>query len=453
MDRPNILILLTDQQHHRMLSCAGNADLRTPALDRLAAGGARLERCHATDPVCIPARFSLFTGRMPSAIGMRGNGGAGLTPFSTEDDRAGLGWLLRAAGYRTLYGGKEHFPVGLTAERLGFELYSCDEREGLAAAAADQVRGLAGSPQPWALVASFINPHDICFHAIRAFADNPYDRALVERGAVECTTLDRVLASAPAGLDGLPALPANHQPQRDEPELVERTLAARGFKLRARREWDERTWRLHRWAYARLTEAVDAQIGQVLDALDASGELGRTLVLMTSDHGDHDGAHRLEHKTFFYDEASRVPFLARLPGAIPAGLVAQAPASGLDLVPTVCDWAGAALPGHCRGRSLRGLLSGGRLDRDLVYGENVVSRMVCGERWKYVRYDGGSHSEQLYDHAVDPGETRNHADDPANAGVLANLRARLDACMAEHAALALPCLPPPAGADPGVSGE
>lgn len=457
MDRPNILLLLTDQQHHGMLSCAGNPWLRTPSLDQLAAGGTRLARCYATDPVCIPARFSLFTGRMPSAIGMRGNGGGNLTPFSPEDDRASLGWLLRSAGYRTWYGGKEHFPIGLDAARLGFDSYCRDERAGLAVAAASQVQAEAGRPGPWAMVASFINPHDICYQAIRAFAEQAYDRALLARGSVELATLDAALASAPADPGLLPPLPANHQAQRDEPSALVEALRSRRFKLRAREEWGEHAWRLHRWAYARLTEAVDAQLGTVLAALDASGQAGNTLVLMTSDHGDHDAAHRLEHKTFFYEEAARVPFLARLPGAIAAGQVDdRQPVSGLDLLPTVCDWAGAPVPGHCRGISLRPLLTAGAaLPRPEVYGENVLSHMVCTQRWKYVRYDHGTHAEQLYDLDRDPGETRNHAGDPDHATVLAALRGRLEANQAEHAGLALPraALRLPAGVDEGVPCE
>lgn len=444
--RPNILLLLTDQQSHHLMSGAGTPWLATPHLDRLAAGGTRFTRAYCSDPVCVPSRFSMFTGRMPSAIGLRGNDGPGLHPFTPEHDRASLGHALRSAGYTTWYGGKTHWPIGLTPERLGFTAFCADERERLAVEAADLIHRQGG--QPWAMVVSLINPHDICYQAIRAFpGDGDLEQRIMRTGAVELGCLDEALRPPPGVdhdtflRDHLPPLPDNHAVQTDEPELVERILAQRPFKLAARRQWSERDWRLHRWAYARLMERVDRQIGVVLDALDASGRAEDTLVLMTSDHGDHDGSHRLEHKTFFYEEAARVPWLMRLPGRIPAGRVEEdgLVATGLDLMATCCDYAGATLPAHCRGLSLRGVAEGrsAAQRRERVYGENLVSRMLVERRWKYVRYDGGANAEQLYDLEHDPGETRNHARNPANAGELVRLRGDLAAEMAMHAAVAL----------------
>lgn len=449
---PNILILVTDQQSHDLLSCAGRSHLSTPSLDRLAAGGTRFTRAYCSDPVCVPSRFSMFTGRMPSAIGMRGNGGPNLLPFAAEHDRTGLGHLLRSAGYETWYGGKVHWPVGLTPERLGFTTYCQDERERLAVDNAGLIRARTG--KRWAMVASLINPHDICYQAIRAFATDGTDRRILDGGTVELANLDEALLP-PAGVDRetflrehLPPLPANAAIQEDEPELISTVLAQRPFKAAARARWQEQDWRLHRWAYARLMERVDRQIGVILDALAASGQERDTLVIMTSDHGDHDGSHRLEHKTFFYDEAARVPWIMRLPGRIPAGGIVGhgLVATGLDLMATCCDYAGVAVPRHCRGHSQRAVAEA-RPDaspRTDAYGENAVSRMIATRQWKYVRYDGGRGAEQLYDLVRDPGETRNHAHDPANTAVLAELRVRLDAEMAAHAALAIGPMPPPA---------
>jgi arylsulfatase A-like enzyme len=447
--QPNILILVTDQQSHNLMSCAATPWLQTPALDRLAAGGARFTRAYCSDPVCVPSRFSMFTGRMPSAIGMRGNGGRNLLPFAAGHDRSGLGHLLRDGGYETWYGGKVHWPVGLTPQRLGFETYCSDERERLAVETGALIRARAG--RRWAMVASLINPHDICYHAIRAFATDGMDRHILEHGATELANLDEAL-QPPAGIDRdtflrdcLPPLPANAAIQSDEPELIGTLLAQRPFKAAARAQWGEGDWRLHRWAYARLMERVDRQIGVILDSLAASGQERDTLVIMTSDHGDHDGSHRLEHKTFFYEEAARVPWIMRLPGRIAAGRVIDdgLVATGLDLMATCCDYAGVPLPVHCRGVSQRLPAEGGTVVRDAAYGENAVSRMMATRRWKYVRYDGGANAEQLYDLELDPGETRNHAGMAANAAVLDGLRMRLDAEMAAHAACAIGPMPPP----------
>lgn len=454
--RPNLLLILTDQQSHDLMSCAGTSWVSTPHLDRLAAGGTRFTRAYCSNPVCVPSRFSLFTGRMPSAIGMRGNGGPDLHPFGPAEDAAGLGHCLRRAGYRTLYGGKVHWPIGLTPERLGFEYFCADERERLAVDAADRLS--RPSAEPWAMVVSFINPHDICYHAISSLArpdDGTWDYSILAKSAVELDNLREAL-QPPAGEDPAgdwigrcaPALPANHAPQEDEPELIERLLARRPFKHRARHQWGELEWRRHRHVYARLMERADRQIGTVLAALEAGGQADRTLVVFQSDHGDHAGSHRLEHKTFFYDEAARVPWIMRLPGRIPAGAVNDRDlvATGLDFLATCCDYAGTEIPAHCLGRSLRPVAESGAAGREHVYGENLIGSMIATREWKYVRYDEGAHAEQLYDLARDPGETRNHASRPENAAVLEDLRARLAAEQTAHGALTLgPCSPRQAG--------
>ena len=106
---------------------------------------------------------------------------------------------------------------------------------------------------------------------------------------------------------------------------------------------------------------------------------------------------------------------------------------------TCLDYACVPLPAHCLGISARGAAeqTAGAPVRSHAYGENRVSRMIVNDTWKYVRYTEGANAEQLYDLTNDPGETRNHAGDPANAAVLAALRARLDEEIAAHAALAL----------------
>ena len=424
------------------MSCAGTTWVSTPHLDRLARSGVRFTRAYCSDPVCVPSRFSMFTGRMPSAIGMRGNGGQSLHDFSDADDRTGLGHCLRWAGYDTWYGGKVHWPIGLTPGRLGFTTFSSDERESLAIDAAALIH--RGKGRRWGMVVSLINPHDICYQAIRAFASEPH---LLVSAQLELANLDQALRPPP-GIDQetflrdlLPPLPENFEVQDDEPEMISEVINRRWFRAAARERWSGGDWRLHRWAYARLMEQVDRQIGVVLDAITASGQEQETLVIMTSDHGDHAGAHRLEHKTFFYDQAARVPWIMSLPGRIPAGRIEEhcLVATGLDLLPTCCSYAGVEVPAPCRGFSLQAAAEGrsGAEVRDAVYGENLISRMLVTARHKYVRYDRGRNAEQLYDLVTDPGETRNHITDGACSAALAGLSARLDVEQALHAGLAL----------------
>lgn len=428
-ERPNILFILTDQQSSTMLSCAGNEYLSTPAMDSLAAEGVRFGRAYCTNPVSIASRFSLMTGLMPSAIGMLSNRTADLHSIPQSIKNHGLGCLLRQAGYEPAYAGKVHLPKMSIAD-VGFEHLCEDARDQLARTCADFI--IRKKDQPFALVASFINPHDICYMAIRDAMRTEEEKRLIQHGRVECAALDAALARPP-GVDDqaffarhCPPLPPNFEPQTDEPEAIRILLEHRPFRMSARRKWTPQRWREHRWAYARLTERVDGQIAQVLSALRESGQADRTLIVFTSDHGDMDSSHRLEHKSTLYDEACRVPLIIRPPGGAKTGRVdhAHLVSNGLDLLPTLCDWAGLSSPPEMQGRSLRPLVEDASSDawRQHVPIECAVGRAVVTGTFKYARYDIGANQEQLTDLACDPREQRNALNDPCHAKALEELR-------------------------------
>ena len=429
-DKPNILLILTDQQSAHMMSCAGNAHLRTPAMDSLAARGRRFGRAYCTDPVCVPSRFSLMTGRMPGEIGLRSNSSRHIEEIPATILESAAGWPLREAGYDTAYAGKVHLPKGTTAEQIGFTYITSDERDECAEVCADYL--LREHARPFFLVASFINPHDICYMAIRDSRQTNMEQRLVGKGRREIEALDRALR-LPEGIDEeeffaghCPPLPPNFEPQEDEPEAIQRLIEQRPFRLNARRTWTERRWRLHRLAYARLTERVDGQIGRLLEALGKSGREDDTLVIFTSDHGDMDSSHRMEHKTAFYEEACRVPLVVAGPGIGPGadGDDEHLVSNGLDLLPTLCDYAGIQRPEAPFGRSIRPFLEGRTNGpwRTHLPIESEIGRMVVTERFKYMLYDEGRAREQLMDLRADPHEMRNAAADPHLLDVLADHR-------------------------------
>ena len=423
--RLNILVIITDQQHVKMMSCAGNAYAQTPAMDGLAASGIRFERAYCTDPVCLPSRFSLMTGHMPSKIGIRSNSYPQNTSIPDTMKQQSLGSVFRSAGYDTAYGGKVHLPK-MGAEDIGFDYICRNERDELASVCAEYIKQERSNP--FLLVASFINPHDICYIAIRDFAKTEQEKRLVSGGAIEIATLDKAL-QPPAGISHeefmkkyCPPLPPNFEPQKDEPEAIERLITQRPFKKNAREKWTPERWRMHRWAYTRLTEMVDAQIGLVLNSLRESGKENETLVIFTSDHGDMDSAHRLEHKTAFYEEAVNIPFIASLPGVIPAGSVNNQHliSNGLDLIPTLCDFAGIDAPKDLKGLSFRRIAE--RKEpaawRSSLPVESEFGYMIVTHRYKYMVYDEGKNNEQLMDLQKDPYEMRNAAGDTENQNVL-----------------------------------
>jgi choline-sulfatase len=345
-----------------------------------------------------------------------------------------MGNRLRQAGYDTIYGGKSHLP-GMTLEEAGFDYFCKDERDGLAKDCAEFLQ--RERHKPFCLVASFINPHDICCMAIGDAMGAPDGIARFRKEApLEFQSLDKALAR-PAGVDEAtfferccPPLPTNFEPQTDEPEAIRFMMQQRPFRVRARQEWSDRRWREHCWAYARLTEEVDGQIGRVLDSLRRGPHANDTLVVFTSDHGDMDASHRLEHKSTFYDESARVPLIIRPPGAAhPARLDrAHVVSNGLDLLPTMFDYAGIRPNPGSAGRSLRPLLENehGVPWRPCVPIESAVGRVIVTDRFKYARYDFGHSAEQLIDLVADPDEMRNALSDRQHAEALSALRDLFD---------------------------
>ncbi|MBS0417827.1 MAG: sulfatase-like hydrolase/transferase [Proteobacteria bacterium] len=436
--RPNILLLVTDQQSWRMMSCAGNRWLKTPAMDALAAAGTRFELAYATNPVCGGSRFSLETGRMPQVAKINNEWDApdGQVPPSVF--ASGLGSLFHAAGYDTVYGGKIDLPRSYRDQFAGlaYRYFEEDERDRLAAACAAFLKGR--HERPFFLTASLINPHDICFLAINAYRASlgqaPIFDAVDTSG--ELAKQVRNLRDRAAFFEKTcPPLPANFAIPSLEPAAInDKVLQPMpyygAFRAWVRKNWSDEDWRIHSWIYHRLTEDVDRKVATILAALREAGLERNTLVVFTSDHGEMNGAHHLEAKEVLYEEATRVPFIMSFRGVIPEGRVdgSHLISTGLDLLPTLCDFAGIPLPAVALdGRSLRPLAEGHSPPdwRRYVVAESWGDRMIRTQRFKYCKYTSGAHAEQLTDLAADPGEMNNLAELSEHAATLKEHQALL----------------------------
>jgi choline-sulfatase len=425
-DRPNILFIMTDQQHANMMSCMGNKWLKTPAIDRLAASGIRFERAFASNPVCVPSRFSLQTGLMPSAIGMGQNEDSAQAAVTETMVRQSLGRLFHNAGYETVYGGKVHLPSKMKGiANLGYRNLTSNRRQGLADACAEFLKGR--HEKPFLLFASFINPHDICYMAINDFNRSQHKAPIDNEDSKVCeAVLDQARKAGDISAfieKNCPPLPVNHAVPDSEPECITLNyINARPFRTYTRKNWTAEQWRLHRWLYCRLTEMVDKEIGTVLDALHQAGLEDNTLVVFTSDHGDMDSSHKMEHKSVLYEEAVRIPFIMSYKGRIPAGVIddTHLVSNGLDLLPTLCDYTDIKTPEGLPGRSLRFLAEGNDVKqwRDFIVTESQNGRMLRTKRFKYCIYDSGRHREQLIDMVNDPGEMKNLTEDEKYKDVL-----------------------------------
>jgi arylsulfatase A-like enzyme len=410
--QPNVLVLTTDQQANWALSANGNPYLSTPAMDSLAADGISFKESYCTYPVCSPARSSLFTSRMPHETGVRVNSMAIKAGIPT------MGELFRNAGYHTVYGGKWHLPKGFSGvvgfdELIGGSSLGAQMDEPLATAC---VNFLTKKPkEPLLLVASFMNPHDVCSW-IRA-----------HKGS-----------RAHPGVTSCPPAPANMAVDPEEPEYMQHHRTA-NYNLMSNAvgiasEWKRDDVRYYLHSYYRLVEDVDREIGRVLSALRLSGLYDNTFILMTTDHGEGMGAHRWVQKAAFWEETARVPLIVAGAGVKRRGVLDERSlVSGLDVLPTVCDYAGVAAPELVRGKSLRGAVEGTGFEREFVVselseygGKTRQGRMLRTTRYKYVVFNGGDRPEQLFDLQLDPGEVNNLARQSNAEPILRRHRELLD---------------------------
>jgi choline-sulfatase len=413
--RPNILFIITDQQHAGMISCTGNKWLKTPAMDSLAREGIRFEKAYSSNPVCVPSRTAMATGMMPNRLGAFDNArGMRIRKLPPEVNENSIGKIMKRAGYDTFYGGKVHMCKSLVPQNAGYDVYFRDQRDRLPAACLKFMR--QKREKPFLVVASFINPHDICF---AHFARKGKDRHNVLK-------LHEKASSLP--IDKLPPVPENYEIQQDEPAAIEAHLNPKATTpaITMRKEYDEKAWRINRWIYHRLTEKVDKHIGTILDGLKDAGLEDRTLVIFTSDHGNMDASHRLASKGLLYEESAGVPLILKYKGIIPAGQMDRTHlvSTGLDILPTICDYAEVKKPAHLLGRSLRPIAEGNPVEarRSYVASENGWSRMIRSQRFKYCVYDSDKMQESLVDMENDPGEMRNLVNDPQSQDALTEHR-------------------------------
>lgn len=405
-ERPNLLVVCTDQQHFQ---AAGFVDgfFRSPNLDRLASTATHLPLAFCASPVCSPSRAAMLTGQYPHRTGVLSNLNE---PGGLHLDQPTIGHFLQAAGYRTGYFGKWHLGNGPGASGGWHE----ERKSGSDAQATERALTFladhATSATPWALFVMYLDPHDVSQFKQGKRAGSDGTEPLDESWAKET-------------FEGKPAVQA-HYLHHDE-----------GQALDGKPESD---WRAYRSFYRECVAAMDAELGRLMEGLERLDLADSTAVLFTSDHGEMDTRHKLILKgPFLYEHLVRIPLLARLPeaygGRAPGRLEPHAWVN-VDLVPTLLDLAGAE-PRQTDGRSLVPFLRGDSAEpRTRViaqfHGKKrwlCPLRMLRTERWKLNLSRG--FGEELYDLAADPFELVNLAGQEVHAKVQADLTAELGTWM------------------------
>lgn len=432
----NVLIIQADQFRADCLGAAGHPDVRTPALDRLAADGVRYRNAYSTFPVCTPSRYSLLSG-----LQVRQHGGwtnrCTLAPGLDTFPRA-----LRRAGYRTAAVGKMHFtPTHLDvgydslelAEQDGPGRYDDDYHRELAAAGlapvtdlVDQERefrssaptsywetygsGTSDLPEEWhsttwigerarRAVADWTAGGSELLHVSFVKPHHPFDPPA---GWAETYDPDK-LTMLPGWTDAIPAADERYRRRYfDYGPLTEPVLR-----------------RVTAHYYATITQ-LDHQVGLLLDELRHRGVYDDTLIIFTADHGEYLGFHHLLLKDGpMYDPVIKVPLLIKFPGSRRVGEVNDRLVSMIDIAPTVLGSCGQQPKNPLPGTDLGELAAGHRyvLAEDRRH-ESAI--MIRSERHKLLWSDAAG--EALFDLAADPYEFDDLAGDPGHADVLAELR-------------------------------
>lgn len=424
---PSILLITADQLSALALRAYGSNYGHTPNIDRILRRAALFQNAYSNCPLCQPARASFWTGRMPQEVGVRSNGRKDrVTPIPAQ--MATLPDVFAQAGYHTAHFGKGHAAGGLRGfahiepegelpvdDHPAWPVNSDTRNDRYTTEKA--VRFLKNhSGRSFFCAVEFQNPHNIC-------------------GWVGANAGPHQDLPIPVPL---PPLPENFE----DPDFTSRPLPVQYACCTHRRlaqsvGWTEDNYRHYIAAYHHYIQRTDAEIGEVLDALEERPDAADVLVIFFSDHGDGMAAHRMitKHITF-HEECVRVPLAFAGPGIAGSGAsVCDDPVSLLDLFPTLADFAGLNAPADLRGRSLMPWLRRERSDVPHPYvaaewytewgHTREPGRMIRTARHKYVRFHEEP-GEELYDLQADPGERQNLAPLPDQRTVLEEHRRLLE---------------------------
>ena len=455
--KPNLVLFLPDQQRADTIACYGGVKVHAPNLKKLASECVVFERAYVTHPVCTPSRSSLMTGTWPHVNGCTRNSVPLDRRFRVFPE------LMEDRNYRTAYIGKWHLgeagPIG-----RGFEEWVSTDDHGdytnflvSKGIAPDKANGrfselaISSLPielsrpkfletracefiekhrgDPFILVVGFVEPH------------SPYNGPLNHEHPLDEIELD-VTATFPESED----IPLRYRLMR-EWQQAEAVLDRERLHTQLFFGVTPEEYRSIKQRYLGLVTLVDQSIGAILACLERFGLTDNTIVVHTSDHGDSLGAHHLFGKETMFEEATRVPFLVRLPGQTRAKTIRQ-PISHIDFVPTLLDLLGQPNHPQCVGKSLLPLINDETVTSRNVFLEWAPNRTKIKESTKLARRrmikraveeytrtivtpDGwklslrDKDSNELYNLKDDPFETRNLYADRQFASVISRLTAEI----------------------------
>ena len=420
MTAPNVIVFFTDQQRWDSAGAHGNPLDLTPNLDLMAQEGTHVAHSFTCQPVCGPARSILQTGMYPTRTGCFRNG------IGLPRDARTLAHHFRDGGYTTGYIGKWHLAEAGSgavpeAQRGGYEYWLAANALEFTSDAWD-TEVYDGEDRPVNLPGYRV---DALTDAAIRYIDQPREQPYF------------LFVSY---------IEPHHQNHRDD------YPAPAGYAERYRGRWTPPdlaalggSAQRHLAGYWGMIRRLDEALGRLLDALRSLGQLENTIVLFTSDHGNHFRTRNAEYKRSLHEASIRVPTALRGPGFDGGGQLREL-VSLIDLPPTLLDAAGLPVPEAMQGRSILPLAQKRAQEWPeelfVQISESCVARAIRTQRWKYGvlardgdgwRDSGAERYEEtwLYDLLADPEELHNLVDRESHGEVRAVMRERLLRRMAQ----------------------
>ena len=435
----NVIVIMSDEHNPKVMGCAGHPVIHTPNLDDLAARGTRFSSAYTASPVCVPARAAFALGKYVHQIGFWDNADA------YDGSQPSWHHILREAGHQVVSIGKLHF--NKTGEDHGFSqeqipMHILEGKGDLMGLVRDDLPRRGGAKKMIALAGPGESSYTL------------YDREICARAQTWLRTRGREPADKPWAL--FVSFVAPHFPLTAPPEHYFRYFNQKlpMPKLYAREQRPQHPYLqdyrnsfcyddyfeseadVHRAlsGYFGLVSFLDEQIGKIVSVFDELGMAADTDIIYTSDHGDNLGSRGLWGKSTMYEEIAGVPLVC-VGRDFPKGATVAAPASHVDVFPTLLNLAGEsfdAVKDTHPGIDLGKIANGFEPDRAVLseyhgMGSRSAAFMVRAGQYKYVHY--GLYAPQLFDLAADPEELADLAGDPAYAKVLEACHARLTAML------------------------
>ncbi|MGN0188440.1 MAG: sulfatase-like hydrolase/transferase [Candidatus Cryptobacteroides sp.] len=426
-DKPDIILIITDEHNASVMGCMGNPYIDTPNLDALAGNGILFTSHYCASPISVPSRQTITTGKYVSRHTMWSN--AAVSP----DNVPSLPRVMQTEGYQTVLVGGMHYK----GMNYGWDKYT--EKKGLHT---PKPKNPEGVPVP--------NKKRVDASTFKKNGET-LEKEFTQMGAADMTqstdaerTADAVSFLRNRKDTGKPlfllvGLHAPHYPLHSTAELIEKykgrvplpevpegytdSLPLNYRHLRNERNFEnvtEQTARFARECYYARVEWIDSKIGEILRTLEETGRADNTIVIYTSDHGENIGEHGLWWKNCLYDCGARVPLIISCPSRWKGGQVRDKANGSVDLVRTITDIAGAQVPSDWDGDSMLGYLDNPESRwKDWAVCEYYADYVCSGiamyrkGKWKYVHHNRADSLHgpeiELYDLGNDPGEFHNLA--------------------------------------------